>query len=406
VNWGVLYYAFGVLLLPVEEALGAPRWLVAGALSAALLVSALAAPSIGRRADRGHGPAVMRAGGVAAAILLAIWAARPHVVVHYAVWTGLGLCMAMVLYEPAFSVVGRAIADPHRRLRALAAVTIFGGLASTVFLPATAVLAARLGWRGAVWVLAGVLAISTLLVSRFTFEFREAAGPDRAVPGGAARAMPLRTHRLEITVLTSVFACASLASAGLTSNLVPLLVERQTPVTRAAWLAALLGVMQLPGRALLMDGRFSLAPLPLLAVSLWVQAAGLVTLLLPPVPLVMAAGVGLYAMGAGLTPLVRPHLVYTRYGLEQAGLVNGRMARAQQLARAGGPVLAAGIAGATGGYATFLLLFAVMLALLPVIVRLAYNRTSFLQEDTGDEDRVPQHARRHASRGPRQREPR
>jgi hypothetical protein len=120
----------------------------------------------------------------------------------------------------------------------------------------------------------------------------------------------------------------------------------------------------------------------------------------------MAAGVGLYAMGAGLTPLVRPHLVYTRYGLEQAGLVNGRMARAQQLARAGGPVLAAGIAGATGGYATFLLLFAVMLALLPVIVRLAYNRTSFLQEDTGDEDRVPQHARRHASRGPRQREPR
>ena len=67
VNWGVLYYAFGVLLLPVEETLQAPRWIVAGAFSLSLLISALVAPAVGRLADRGQGPAVMQAGGLVAA---------------------------------------------------------------------------------------------------------------------------------------------------------------------------------------------------------------------------------------------------------------------------------------------------------------------------------------------------
>ena len=46
VNWGVLYYAFGVLLVPIEHDLAAPRWLVAGAFSLGLLVSAIAAPPV------------------------------------------------------------------------------------------------------------------------------------------------------------------------------------------------------------------------------------------------------------------------------------------------------------------------------------------------------------------------
>src|SRR5688500_14864475 len=83
VNWGVLYYAFGVLLLPVEESLGAPRWLVAGAFSLGLLISAIAAPSVGRLADRGQGPAVMQAGGLIAAGLLIAWALVPALWMTY-----------------------------------------------------------------------------------------------------------------------------------------------------------------------------------------------------------------------------------------------------------------------------------------------------------------------------------
>jgi hypothetical protein len=54
-----------------------------------------------------------------------------------------------------------------------------------------------------------------------------------------------------------------------------------------------------------------------------------------------------FAAGAGLTTLARPYWVLHRYGPERAGQANGLIARAQQIARAGGPVAAAALAEST-----------------------------------------------------------
>ena len=180
VNWGVLYYAFGVLLVPVALDLGVPRWVVAGAFSTALLASAAAAPTIGGWSDRGRGPLLIQGGGFMAAALLITWALLPGVAMLYLIWAALGLCMAATLYEPVFAVVGRARSNPDDRLRALAAVTVLGGLASTVFLPLTAVLAESLGWRAAVCGLACVLAVSTYLSSRIALRRVDVSVPARA----------------------------------------------------------------------------------------------------------------------------------------------------------------------------------------------------------------------------------
>src|SRR5687767_4862295 len=143
VNWGVLYYAFGVLLVPIEQSLGAPRWLVAGAFSLGLLVSAIAAPAVGRIADRGQGPVVMQAGGFIAAGLLIVWALAPTLWMTYVVWAGLGLCMAAILYEPAFVIVGRAFDHAADRLRTIPPVTTMARLASTALLTGTTMRVAR-----------------------------------------------------------------------------------------------------------------------------------------------------------------------------------------------------------------------------------------------------------------------
>src|SRR3954469_22113779 len=105
INWGITYFAFSVLLIPLEHSLDAPRWLVAGAFSFGLLMSALVAPLVGRLADRGQGPAVMQAGGLIAAAILFAWAAVPTLWMTYAAWGLLGLCMAAILYEPVFTIV-------------------------------------------------------------------------------------------------------------------------------------------------------------------------------------------------------------------------------------------------------------------------------------------------------------
>src|SRR5512134_2930530 len=102
VNWGVLYYAFAVLVVPIGRELAVPTWVVTGAFSVALLLSGAMAPAVGRWIDEGHGAAVMRAGGIAAAALMIAWTLMPGVLALYVVWAGLGLCMAATLYEPVF----------------------------------------------------------------------------------------------------------------------------------------------------------------------------------------------------------------------------------------------------------------------------------------------------------------
>lgn len=361
VNWGVLYYAFGVLLLPVEQALGVPRWLVAGAFSLGLLVSAIAAPSVGRLADHGQGPVVMQAGGLIAAGLLIAWALVPTIWTTYVVWAGLGVCMAATLYEPVFAIVGRAFADAEARLRAIATVTVMGGLASTVFLPGTTLLLAQSGWRMTVIVLAIILAVTNLIVTRLSFrnlvlstrDFRDAIF-DRADRGAALR----RTGALKR--LVAVFALSSVVNSALASNIVAALVERRLTPSRAAFIGGMFGVMQLPGRLLMTRASSTPRPLPLLFVSFGLQVAGLLALMVGDVQAAMWTGVTVFASGAGLTTLARPYLVLHVYGAEQAGHINGVIARGQQLARAAGPVSAAALAS-VAGYGT---VFAAMAALL------------------------------------------
>ena len=340
INWGILYYAFAVLLLPVARDLAVSEWVVTGAFSLGLLLSAGCAPRIGRWADNGHGGTALQWGGFSSAALLVFWALMPNLVTLYVTWAALGVCMAATLYEPAFAVISRAHADHRQRLRAIATITLFGGVASTVALPTTAWLIARLGWRPSVLVLAAVLALST-------YATRVLALPGLVDTISTANAVnrPADLHpRPHFGLTTLVFALGSLGSAALMSNLVPALGERNVSPALAASLGGLLGVMQVPGRALMMQGALSASPRRLVILCLSLQGGGLLAVATAPSPALIGVSIALFAIGSGLTTLVRPHLVHTSYGMAQAGLLNGELARAQQLARAAGPIAAAFLA--------------------------------------------------------------
>lgn len=366
VNWGVLYYAFGVLLVPLEQSLHAPRWLVAGAFSLGLLVSAIAAPAVGRLADRGQGPAVMQAGGYIAAGLLIAWAGLPTIWITYLVWAGLGLCMAAILYEPVFAIVGRAYADADDRLRAIATITVMGGLASTAFLPGTTFLVSRIGWRAAVVALALVMAATTLIVSRLSFRDTafSVAGLRDAVFGSSVQSTTAPASSLNR--LVAVFAMSSIVNSALASNIVAALIERRLTPSRAAMIGGLFGVMQVPGRLLMTHKSFTPAPFPLLLVSFGLQIVGLVALMVDTMQAAMWIGVIVFATGAGLTTLARPYLVLHVYGAGQAGRINGAIARGQQLARAAGPVSAAALASVAGYGKVFAALAALLVAAIVV----------------------------------------
>jgi MFS family permease len=367
INWGVLFFSFSVLLVPLQEAFGSPRWVVAGAFSLGLLISAIVAPAVGRLADRGQGPAVMQAGGLLAAALLLAWAAIPTMAMTYVVWGALGLCMASILYEPVFAIVGRAFADPEGRLRAIATVTVIGGLASTLFLPGTSALVTILGWRGAVVVLAIVIGVTSVIVAQIAF--RDLEWSSRTIrdaiagtPGAHGSDAPLDG----ITRLVIVFALSIVVNSAVTSNLVAALIDRGLAPTFAAIVGASLGIMQLPGRILLSNARIAPHPVPLLIGSFALQIVGLGALAVHGTAS-MWIGVSAFAAGAGLTTLARPYLVLHQYGPERAGYANGVIARGQQVARAAGPVAAAAL-GATLGYGLVFIGLGATLALALLLV--------------------------------------
>jgi len=343
VNWGVLYYAFGALLLPMQRDLATSPPVVAGAFSVGLLVSAAAAPAVGRFCDAGKGPSLMRAGALVAGVLLWILASLPHVVTLYLVWAGLGICMAAALYEPAFAIVGRAHANPRQRLRALSIVTVFGGLASTVFLPVTAFLIDRWGWQGTLVVLGAFMAASAGIAWALSVPDARAAESKAAVERSPD---DRRTPTLRLRTVMTVFALASFAGAAFMATAVSAFMERGLTATRAALLAGIFGVMQLPGRIFLMTGLLE-NPSQLAGASLAAQAAGLMVVAIGTAPSI-AAGVAVFAIGNGLMTLVRPHLVHSTFEIAHAGARNGAIARAQQVARAAGPFVATLVASAIG----------------------------------------------------------
>ena len=338
VYWGVLYYAYAVMLVPMHAELGASEVVVAGACSAGLATSALAAPLVGRSLDRGRGLVLLRAGALGGAALLWAWSRVEDVAALYAVWIGLGAAMALVLYESAFAILTRAIADPAARLRALASVTVFGGLASTVFVPLAGVCIGQLGWRTTIQVLLVAWLLAAWAIER---------GVVAAVPRGAEAARspsvsgPDPQPRIgELFALSTPFVVATFAAMAVTTVLIPSLTAAGRRIETAAAVLGVLGLMQLPGRIALLRGAARVSARGLLVLPLVLQVCGLAVLAASPSVPVSIAGVALFGLGAGLHTVARPWAVAQRFGVASAGRANGAIARAHGIARAVGPFAA------------------------------------------------------------------
>src|SRR6202166_2399645 len=105
ISWGSLYYSIAVLGASMREELGLSAAALFGAYSLSLLLSAVAAPLVGRSIDRYGGRLVMGAGSVTAAVALFAIAHAQSVTALYAAWALAGIAMAMTMYDAAFATL-------------------------------------------------------------------------------------------------------------------------------------------------------------------------------------------------------------------------------------------------------------------------------------------------------------
>jgi MFS family permease len=355
ITWGVLYYAFAVLIRPMGAELGWSLGAISGAFSLALLFNGLTAIAVGRWLDH-HGPRLlMTAGSCLGVVLVVVWSRITDLGLFYVLWAAIGLVMATVLYEPAFATV--VLWFERRRARALTAVTLFAGFASTIFLPLTAWLVRLQGWRSALVTLAVILAVGTILPHALLLRRRPedlglridgepaSAATEDVAPLAQAPGLSLgeALRSGSFPWLVAAFCLSTGVSTAVRLQLVPYLVQRGFDAGTAAALTGGIGAMQVLGRLVLgaLSERISIRAVA--ALALGIQPVGLLVLVLARDTAGVVVFVALFGASYGATTLVRPAFVAGLYGRVQYASIAGVLAFATTLAQAVAP-LAAGVA--------------------------------------------------------------
>ena len=362
VSWGVLYYAFAVFLVPMQRELGYSAAELTGAFSLALLVAGVTGIWVGRYLDRHTPRGLMTAGSVAGVLLVLAWSRVEGLAAFYALWVGIGLAMACVLYEPAFTVLAKWFEDPAERTRALTALTLVAGISSFIFLPLGQALIDAHGWRDALVILALVLAVVTVplhatVLRRGPGATAHADAPPRA--GAVLRSAPF-------WLLATAFFLGSVAAFAMIVQAIPFLLERGHGAGFAAFAVGLMGASQIPGRLV-----FGLLRLRLPAVFALV-AIGIAVIVGVHGTLAVLAGMVVLGMGSGMAILARATVIADRYGAAEYGAIAGAMAAVTTAARAVGPVAGAAWASLVG-YAWLLWTLAA-LAAIAVVLAVAADR--------------------------------
>lgn len=324
--WGLLYYSFAALAGRGHD--------VARGFTVALFASAIASPVVARALTRIGPRAVMIAGACmgCAALLGLSWSRS------FAFWILLGIAQSAALYEPGFAAVISWFPNVHARRRALVIVTVFGGLASSFFVPFVNRLASTLEWQPLLVLLAagvGLVVVPSYAVLPPSERIERRAGEsfgDVAAP-----------HRRRLAPIAVMFAMQAFVSTGAVVYLVAELAQAGRSVDSASALAALFGVSQVGGRLLMSAAvdRFSTAVRVIVALLL--QSVALVMV---QSSLTLVAGLGVATLGAanGSTTIDRPLLIAEVAGDEAFARASASVAMISSLSKAAAPAaVAAGI---------------------------------------------------------------
>ena len=143
--WGSSYYLPAILADPIARDLGiSSNWFFA-AFSAALVISGLLGPRVGRQIDRVGGRQILCISNLVLAGGLALLGASTSLSMMSAAWLLLGIGMGLGLYDAAFGALGRIYGSDARG--AITGITLIAGFASTVGWPLSSLGLETIGWR-------------------------------------------------------------------------------------------------------------------------------------------------------------------------------------------------------------------------------------------------------------------
>ena len=330
--WASSYYIPAVLAVPMARSLGIASSWVFGAFSAALVLSALIAPWVGRMIDAKGGRTMLTASNVVLAAGLALLAAAQGPVVLLLGWLVMGLGISMGLYDAAFATLaglyGRAARGP------ITGITLIAGFASTVGWPVSAVLEEVVGWRGACLAWAGLHLVLGLPLNRFLVP--PAPPPEKAAAAAEPDGPP--PPRFAMPLLAVVFATTWFVAGAMAAHL-PVLLEAAGTTTAVAIAAgALIGPAQVGARILEFGFLRRFHPLVSARIATLCHPIGAAVLALYGGP-AAAVFVVLHGMGNGVLTIAKGTLPLAVFGPVGYGARTGLISAPSRLLQATAPFL-------------------------------------------------------------------
>ena len=332
--WGSTYYLLAVLAGPIADGTGWQAAWIMGALSLGLLTAGAVSPAVGLAIARRGGRPVLAAGALLIAAGLGLVALAPWLWLFVAGWMVTGAGMAASLYDPAFATLGRLYGSESRR--AISVLTLWGGFASTVCWPLSAVMLTHLGWRGtaaayALWQIGVSLPLILTLIPR---------EPPRPAPrvGGRGGARLTGADRAGFLLMALLLVTTGLLVTTVSVHLLTFLVDQGASLAAAVALGTLIGPAQVGARLAELVGGSRHHPVWTMAAAVGLTGSGL---------MLLAFGLGLpalalllYGAGNGIFSIARGALPMSLFGPDRYAQLMGRLARPSLLAQAAAPLLA------------------------------------------------------------------
>ncbi|MGK7864240.1 MFS transporter [Falsiroseomonas sp. E2-1-a4] len=331
--WASSYYLPAILAAPMAREFGLSTAWVFGAFSAALIVSALAGPVVGRVIDARGGRGMLTASNMVLAAGLLGMGLAGDVWTMAAAWLVLGLGMAMGLYDAAFSTLaglyGRAARGP------ITGITLIAGFASTVGWPLSALLEELVGWRGACFAWAALHLLVALPMNRLLVP--KAPPPERQSTATAPAEIP-STGRLTMPLLAYVFAAGAFIAGAMAAHLPAMLQAAGATAAAAVAAGALIGPAQVAARVAEFGLLRRFHPLISARLAMLGHPLGALALLVVGGPAAAAFAV-LHGMGNGVMTIAKGTLPLAVFGPGGYGARQGLLGAPARLLQAASPFL-------------------------------------------------------------------
>jgi predicted MFS family arabinose efflux permease len=335
ISWGSLFYTIAVLGGAMRAELGISDVFLFGSFTAGLFLSGMVSPVVGRQIDTRGGRRVLAGGSLLGAVASVALATCQGPLTMLLGWLLAGAAMGACLYDPAFATLHQLSGTSYRR--AVTALTLFGGFASTVFWPLSQYLLDAIGWRQTFAVYAGLHLFICLPLHLFLVP--------RVAPHAAAREDVHATtaaagaRGAAFAWLATALALAAFMGTAIAAHLIDLLTATGLSARDAVLVGSLIGPMQVAGRIMEFAFGRHLRALAVGTLAFTLMAASLALFTqVRGVWIVALAFAMIYGWSNGVMTIVRGTVPAELFGHRGYGALLGRLARPQFVLKSSAPL--------------------------------------------------------------------